>query len=89
MRIHVNRSTLFRRLAAGIPLGMLVAAPASAANFAMSGDWPNYLLVASIAVLALAVTVRDIEGRGAARDTDLVPNSGDTLDAYRIRVLKP
>ncbi len=89
MRTHASGTTPFHRFAAGVPLGMMLAAPASAANFAVAGDWPNYLLVASIAVLALAITVRAIEGRGGRRHPDLMSDSGETIDAYRNRVLKP
>ena len=41
--------------------------PALAATFMVSPEWPNYLLVASLAVLALGLTVRAIEGRGSVR----------------------
>ena len=89
MRIPAIRSTLVRRLSAGVPIGMMLAAPASAATFTLSADWPNYLLVASIAALALGLTVRALEGRGGSRHADFAPGSDDSIDAYRIRVLKP
>jgi hypothetical protein len=68
---------------------MMLAAPASAANFVIPPDWPNYLLIASIAALALGLTVRALEGRGGPRHTDRTSSSEDSIDAYRNRVLKP
>jgi hypothetical protein len=68
---------------------MMLAAPAYAANLALSADWPNYLLVASIAALALGLTVRALEGRSGPRHTDHASDLGDSIDAYRNRVLKP
>lgn len=89
MRTQAIRSTLVRRLSAGVPIGMMLAAPAYAANFVLPPDWPNYLLVASIAALALGLTVRALEGRGGPRHTDGMSGSDDSIDAYRNRALKP
>ena len=52
-----------RLIGIGVPLGMSLAAPAFAATFVISPDWPNYLLVASLAALALGLTVKGLEGR--------------------------
>lgn len=89
MRIHALRSALISRLAATVPAGMMLAAPVSAASFTLSPDWPNYLLVVSIAALALGVTVRALEGRGESRHRDLSSTPDGSIDAYRNRVLKP
>jgi hypothetical protein len=68
---------------------MMLAGPASAASFTLSPDWPNYLLVASIAALALGVTVRALEGRGGSRRGDFSSPPEGSIDAYRNRALKP
>ncbi len=78
-----------RAFIVGTPIGMTLAAPAFAATFMVSPEWPNYLLVASLAVLALGVTVRAIEGRGSVGRNDMPSASPDSIDIYRNSALKP
>ena len=78
-----------RLVGIGVPLGMSLAAPAFAATFVISPDWPNYLLVASLAALALGLTAKALEGRSGRRHEDLDTTSPDSIDIYRNSALKP
>ena len=86
-----NRATkIGRRLVGiGVPLGMSLAAPAFATTFVISPDWPNYLLVASLAALALGLTARVLEDRSGPRHGDDDATPPDSIDIYRNSAFKP
>jgi len=68
---------------------MMLAAPVSAATFTLPPDWPNYLLIASIAALALGITARALEGRSGSTHGDFASPSDNSIDVYRNHVLRP
>lgn len=90
MRNHVSKPNGGHLLLVSVPIGIMLAAPAFAATFAISTDWPNYLLVGSLGAFALGVTVKVLEGRDGPRRSLLTEKpSSNSIDIYRNSVLKP
>jgi hypothetical protein len=88
MRNRASKTGL-RLAGIGVPLGMSLAAPVFAASFVTPPDWSNYVLVASLAALALGLIVKALEGPDGSRRENLSDSPTDSIDIYRNSALKP